>query len=57
MGLDLELPNYAKRMITGATYLLSSAVVRFNENLCAVSKILSSNNPVKCSEECEFLVF
>lgn len=54
MGLGLELPTYDKRIIIGATYLLMSAVVKFNESLCAVFKTLSNNNSGKCSEDYEF---
>lgn len=54
MGLDMELPTYNKRIIMEATYLLLSAVVKFNEHLCAVLKTLSNNNSGKCSEDYEF---
>lgn len=54
MDLGQKLPTYDKRIIMGATYLLLSAVVRFNESLCAVFKSLSNNNSGKCSEDYEF---
>lgn len=57
MDLGLEQPTYEKRIIIGASYLLLSAVVRFNESLRAVFKILSNNTSVKSSEECDSLVF